>query len=118
MLRYNNNPLRPPTAGLNGRDMMRFYAVEFKTFSKSFEGFEYQVEDLGVLPYVYTNKKKAIKRAADMVDRYAKLLGYEPKTNDVCENGDIQGRLYKAELRKDSAGRRVVVSVYESYTWD
>lgn len=118
MLRYNNNPLRPPTAGLNGRDMRRFYAVEFKSFFKSFDGIEYQSADLGVLPYVYTNKKKAIKRAADMVDRYAKFFGYQLKTNDFCDNGNNQGRIYMAELRKDSSGSRFVVSVYESFTWD
>lgn len=98
--------------------MRRLYLVENKSFYKSIDGIEYQSADLGVLPYVYTNKKKAIKRAVDMADRYAKAFGYQLETSDVCENGDNLGRLYYAELRKVSDGSRFVVSVYEQFTWD
>lgn len=98
--------------------MRRLYLVEYKSFFKSRDGIEYQTADLGALPFVYTNRKKAIKRAADMVDRYAKTFDYQLKTSDVCENGNNQGRLYNAELEHVTYGLRFVVSVYEQFTWD
>ena len=96
--------------------MVKLYYIESKHYYYDAQKIEHQIADGGDMPILYTNKKKAIKRAQAMEKFYNETYGYttiipnneNPAKKDNC--------IFAVRLMNENTGIRHELRVYEINT--
>lgn len=93
--------------------MVTIYLVETKTFYTRYDGFEYQLDDVGHLPMLFTSLKKGMSQMNSCRKVHTEIFNetiiknYRP---DEIKDDDCLDRF---ETRHNITGSRTIVSLYK-----
>lgn len=97
--------------------MRKVYLVFTKTYYYDANGVEHQMADGDVMPYVYINAEKAIRRARQISENYCNMFDYQVAIRN-CENPARKDEVIFAErLNKPQENIRLEIRVYSLRTW-
>lgn len=96
--------------------MTTIYLVETKEFYTSHDGFEYQVADMGTLPYLFTSIKRAAQQMEACRKVHTEILN-ETIVKDY-QFGEITDKncYDRFETRHNVTNSRTIVSLYKVTT--
>ena len=93
--------------------MKYIYAIETKSFFKNANGIDYQVADLGTLPMLFGNFKKAVMMMQRKRDTHTQLFG-EILTKDYTADELTEPFVMdKFETVGPTDGTRTIVTLYK-----
>lgn len=98
--------------------MIKVHIVTIKSYYVDANGYDHQVADGDSIPYVYTNRAKAIKRAKDISKQYCERWGYEvtiPDAENPAKKDDV---CFAERIEKILNKERMEIRVYTENTWD
>ena len=93
--------------------MVTIYLVETKTFYTRYDGFEYQLDDIGDLPMLFTSLQKGLLQMDSCRKVHTEIFNETIVKNYRADEITDKDCLERFETRHNITGSRTVVSLYK-----
>lgn len=96
--------------------MATIYLVETKTFCTRYDGFEFQLEDLGLLPMLFTSLQKGLRQMDSCRKVHTEMFNETIVKNYRADEITDKDCLERFETRHNVTNSRTIVSLYKQKT--
>lgn len=96
--------------------MATIYLVETKTFYTGSDGYEYQLADLGKLPYLFTSFKRAVSQMNACRKVHTEIFNATIVKNYRADEITEPNCYDRFETRHNVTNSRTIVSLYKKET--
>lgn len=102
--------------GKTANNMAKIYLVETKTFYTGSDNYEYQLTDLGTLPYLFTSFKRAAKQMEICRKVHTEIFDETIVKNYRADEITDKECYDRFETRHNVTNSRTIVSLYKKET--